>query len=168
MASQNQIGSLFNGAAAAGTISPDTAAMLTGHLGPVVIAGAAGTALVDIQASDVTLITVLIDSSSSIAYANLEQAVRDGQNSLVDAFAAAKEAPSILMALWTFNAQIDIIHSYVPVADATRLDEELSRHRIDQALRHLVRGARRQRGLRPTAARRRHALPQRGGGHHRR
>ena len=122
MASQKQIGSLFSGAAAAGIISPDTAAMLTGHLGAVVVAGAAGTALEDIMASDVTLITVLIDSSSSIAYANLEQAVRDGQNLLVDAFAGAKEAPSILMALWTFNGQVDVVHSYLPVADAARLD----------------------------------------------
>jgi uncharacterized protein YegL len=122
MASQRQIGSLFSNAAADGTISADTAAMLTGHLGAVVVAGASGAALEDIQASDVTLITVLIDSSSSIAHANLEQAVRDGQNTLVDAFAAAKEAPSILMALWTFNGQIDVVHSYVPVADAARLD----------------------------------------------
>jgi uncharacterized protein YegL len=122
MASQKQIGSLFNGAAAAGIISADTATLLTGNLGAVVVAGAAGTALEDIVASDVTLITVLIDASSSIASSNLEQAVRDGQNALVDAFGAAKEAPSILMALWTFNHDIAVKHSFVPVSDAERLD----------------------------------------------
>jgi uncharacterized protein YegL len=121
MDSQNQIGSLFSGAAAAGTISPETASLLTGNLGPVVIAGAAGTALEDIIASDVTLITVLIDASSSIASSNLEQAVRDGQNLLVDAFGGAKESQSILMALWVFNHDINVIHSFVPVSDAERL-----------------------------------------------
>jgi uncharacterized protein YegL len=114
---------LFNGAVGVGTLSAGTAAMLTGHLGAVVVAGAAGTALEDIVASDVTLITVLIDASSSIASSNLEQAVRDGQNALVDAFAGAKEAPSILMALWTFDSQASVVHSFVPVADAARLDK---------------------------------------------
>ena len=123
MASEKRIGSLFNGAAAAGTISADTASMLTGHLGAMMIASAAGTALEDIQASDVTLITVLIDASSSIAMRNLEPAVREGQNLLADAFAGAKESPSILMALWTFNDRIDVVHSFVPVADAARLDQ---------------------------------------------
>jgi uncharacterized protein YegL len=124
MDSQKQIGSLLSGAADAGTISPETATLLTGHLGAVVVAGAAGTALEDIQASDVTLITVLIDASSSIATANLEQAVRDGQNLLVDAFAGAKEAPSILMALWTFNQDLTVRHSFLPVGDAEHLDDK--------------------------------------------
>jgi hypothetical protein len=87
-----------------------------------VIAGAAGTALENITASDVTLVTVLIDASSSIAHAKLEQAVRDGQNALIDAFAGSKEKDSILLALWTFNDSPKVVHSYVPVGDATRLD----------------------------------------------
>ncbi|MBI3182601.1 MAG: VWA domain-containing protein [Myxococcales bacterium] len=114
--------SLFAGAVADGVISPATSSMLTGHLGKVVIAGAAGVAAEDISASDVTLITVLIDASSSIAERGLEQAVRDGQNALADAFAGAKERDSVLMALWTFASDMDVLHSYVPVTDAVRLD----------------------------------------------
>jgi uncharacterized protein YegL len=115
---------LFAGAVDAGTWSADTSALLTGNLGAVIIAGAAGTALEDITASDVTLITVLIDASSSIAARNLEQAVREGQNALVDAFAGAKEATSILMALWTFADTTEVVHAYVPVGDAARLDRK--------------------------------------------
>lgn len=113
---------LFSGAVQAGVVSPATSTLLTGQLGPVVIAGAAGMATEDIVASDVTLVTILIDASSSIASSNLEQAVRDGQNALVDAFASARERDSILLALWTFNHDQEVVHAYVPVQDAVRLD----------------------------------------------
>jgi uncharacterized protein YegL len=95
---------------------------LSGSLGPVVVAGAAGMDLEDITASDVTLITMLIDSSTSIAQAGLEQAVRDGQNALLDAFDASREKESILVATWTFDSDVKVVHSYVPVDDAARLD----------------------------------------------
>jgi hypothetical protein len=88
----------------------------------MVLAGAAGKDLEDLAASDVTLVTVLIDASSSIADRGLEQAIRDGQNALLDAFAGAKERDSILLALWTFATDMDVLHSYVPVDEATRLD----------------------------------------------
>jgi uncharacterized protein YegL len=103
-------------------LSPESSQLISGHLGEVVVAGAAGRAAEDIVASDVTLVTVLIDASSSIAARNLEQAVRDGHRQLVESFAGARERDSILMALWTFNGQLDILHSYVPVSDAVRLD----------------------------------------------
>ncbi len=118
------LGALFSSAVADGVLSPDTSTMLTGNLGKVVIAGAAGTALEDIVASDVTLITVVIDASSSIKDRGLEQAVRDGQNQLVDSFGGSKEKDSILMALWTFASGMDVLHSYVPVGDAARLSSK--------------------------------------------
>jgi hypothetical protein len=118
----SQLQSLFLGAQSSGLISAQTRSMLTGHLGDVVIAGAAGTALEDIVAADVTLVTVLIDASSSIAYGGLEQAVRDGHAALLDAFGGSKEADSILVATWTFDSRHRALHSYVPVDQATRLD----------------------------------------------
>ncbi|MHB8878432.1 MAG: vWA domain-containing protein [Myxococcaceae bacterium] len=117
----NDLGALFSSAVADGVLTQDTQTLLTGNLGKVVIAGAAGTAMEDIVATDVTLITVLIDASSSIESRGLEQAVREGQNGLVDAFGGSKEKESILMALWTFANDLDVLHSYVPVADAVRL-----------------------------------------------
>lgn len=119
--SNNNLSNLFQTAVNNGTISPATGSLLTGHLGAVVIAGAAGTAMDDIVATDVTLITVLIDASSSIGSGSLEQAVRDGQNLLVDAFAGSKEKDSIMMALWSFNQTQNVYHSYIPVTDAVRL-----------------------------------------------
>jgi hypothetical protein len=113
---------LLGGATQAGVISAATASMLTGDLGAVVIAGAAGMDLEDIVASDVTLVTVLLDASSSIHASGLEQAIRDGQNALLDAFAASREKDSVLVACWTFNDELRVLHSYVPVDDAARLD----------------------------------------------
>jgi hypothetical protein len=103
-------------------LSADTKSMLSGNLGTVVVAGAAGMDLEDITASDVTLVTVLIDESSSIHGAGLEQAVRDGQNALIDAFARSREKDSILLATWKFNHETTVLHSYVGIDDAVRLD----------------------------------------------
>jgi hypothetical protein len=114
---------LLASAAASGTLGAASSQLLSGDLGTVVIAGADGMATEDIATSDVTLVTVLIDASSSIASRGLEQAVRDGQNLLLDAFAASKEKDAILMALWTFNNELTVHHAYVPVEDGVRLDQ---------------------------------------------
>ncbi|GAC1544453.1 MAG: hypothetical protein NVS3B10_08600 [Polyangiales bacterium] len=98
--------------------------LLTGNLGAVVIAGAAGKDAEDITASDVTLVTLLVDASSSIHDRGLEDAVRDGENSLVDALGVARERDSILMALWTFASETRVVHSYVGLEDVTRLDDK--------------------------------------------
>lgn len=116
------VNALLDGAVDAGTLSEGSRSMLTGHLGELVIAGAAGTAMEDIVATDVTLITFLIDASSSIPARNLEQAVREGQNQMLDALAGSKERDNLLIAQWTFNHQLDVLHSYVPVDQAARLD----------------------------------------------
>ena len=124
--SQTVVAGLFASAAQAGTISSATSAILSGSLsgdmGNVVVAGAAGMDTEDIVASDVTLVTVLIDKSSSIASRGLEQSIRDGQNLLLEAFATSREKDSVLMALWTFNDELTVHHAYVPVTDAMKLD----------------------------------------------
>jgi uncharacterized protein YegL len=123
----NSVNTLIQAAASAGILSSASLDAITGDLGEVVIAGAAGVDLETIQASDVTLVTILIDASSSIAGAGLEGAIVAGQRDLVDAFAGSRERESILMALWIFNDQLDVVHAYVPVADATRLDPKTYR-----------------------------------------
>ena len=97
--------------------------LITGNLGAVVIAGAAGKAAEDIVASDVLLVTLLVDASSSIHARGLEDAVREGANMLVDSLAATRERDSVLMALWTFNDDTRVVHSYVGLDDVTRLDK---------------------------------------------
>ncbi len=122
--SQNpvDIGNLFAGAQAAGIVGAAGQSVLTGSLGPVVIAGAAGKDAEDITASDVTLVTLLVDASSSIHGYGLEASVREGQNHLVDALSACRERDSMLLSLWTFNDDIRVVHSYVGVDDAAKLD----------------------------------------------
>lgn len=113
---------LLTSATNKGVLSPATSNLLSGNLGALVLAGAAGRDLEDIAASDVTLVTVLIDASSSIQDRGLTQAVRDGQNALIDAFSGSKERDAILLACWTFAGNLDVLHSYVPTDEATRLD----------------------------------------------
>ena len=113
---------LISSAAVAGTISPATSSLLSGNLGAVVIAGAAGKDAEDIVASDVTLVTLLVDASSSIHDRQLEDAIREGQNLLVDALGDTRERESIPTALWTFNHDLNVVHSYVGLDDVTRLD----------------------------------------------
>ena len=98
--------------------------ILTGNLGAVVIAGAAGKAAEDIVASDVLLVTLIVDASSSIHARGLEDAVRDGSNMFVDALNATRERESVLMAVWSFNDDTRVIHSYVGLDDVTRLDKK--------------------------------------------
>lgn len=116
------LANLFASASTAGTLSNQSRQMITGNLGAVVIAGAAGKDNEDILTSDVTLVTLLVDASSSIHSRGLEDAIRGGQNMLVDALAHSPARESVLMALWTFNEDIRVVHSYVGVDDATRLD----------------------------------------------
>jgi hypothetical protein len=118
----NELRDLFAGAAGDGILGADSQSLLTGHIGAVVVAGAAGMDVEDIQASDVTLITVLVDQSSSIGFSSLEATVREGYNALLEAFAGSRQKDSILVALWLFDDQATLSHSYVPVGDATRLD----------------------------------------------
>src|SRR4051794_10698811 len=111
--SNTNVQSLLTSATTAGTLSQATSQLLTGSLGAVVIAGAAGKDAEDIEASDVTLVTLLVDASSSIHDCGLEDAIRDGQNVLVDALGDTRERDAILMALWTFNHELRVVHSYV-------------------------------------------------------
>lgn len=104
-------------------MSSNLNSLLTGNLGAIVIAGAAGKAAEDIVASDVLLVTLLVDASSSIHARGLEDAVREGANMLVDSLSATRERDAVLMALWTFNDDTRVVHSYVGLDDVTRLDK---------------------------------------------
>lgn len=119
---EDDVSKHLTSALATGVITQQSSTLITGNLGAIVLAGAAGKALEELTASDVTLVTLLVDASGSIAERHLEQAVRDGQHALLDAFSGAKERDAVLLALWTFNDQQKVVHSYVPVEDATRLD----------------------------------------------
>jgi hypothetical protein len=111
----------------AGILGAQSLSTLSGHLGTVVVAGAAGKPMEDIESSDVTLVTVLLDASSSIQARGLEQAVRDAYNLLLHTFSTSREVDNIMMALWIFADGARVVHSYVPVRDAARLDANIYR-----------------------------------------
>jgi uncharacterized protein YegL len=118
------LANIFANANQGGTLSNASKNLITGNLGAVVIAGAAGKDTEDILTSDVTLVTLLVDASSSIHQRGLEDAVRAGQNLLVDSLANSPVRESVLMALWTFNEDVRVVHAYVGMDDAARLDEK--------------------------------------------
>jgi hypothetical protein len=117
---------LIQSATRSGTLSPTSRALIdagiSGDLGDLVLAGARGASLETIEATDVLLVTLLLDASSSIHAAGLEQAIRDGSNTLIDTFRDCRESDSILLATWLFNHEERVLHSYVATADATKLD----------------------------------------------
>jgi Mg-chelatase subunit ChlD len=104
------------------TFSAFSTSVIGGHLDEIVIAGAAGIDAEELAASEVTLVTILVDASSSIASRGLEDAVVHGYGELLAAFSNAREKEGMLVALWTFNDEARVVHAYVPVDDATRLD----------------------------------------------
>ncbi len=122
MSHSSDLSQLLAQAARAGTLSQGTVTTLGGDLGQLVIAGAAGVDADELVASDVTLVTVLVDASTSIHTRGLEDAIIRGYGELVEAFDEARERDSVLLALWTFNDEARVVHAYVPVGDATRLD----------------------------------------------
>ncbi len=98
------------------------ASSIGGDLSEIVVAGAAGIDADELTASEVTLVTVLVDASTSISTRGLEDAMVRGYGDLVDAFSKAREKEGLLLALWTFNDEARVLHSYVPIDDAMRLD----------------------------------------------
>lgn len=118
-----RLADLFSQAAKSGTLSKQATSLLSGDLGQIVVAGAAGSDAERIVVSDVMLITVLIDASSSIGHRRLERAVCDGYGQMLDALGQSRERESILVALWLFNHEQEVVHSYLPIDQATRLDK---------------------------------------------
>lgn len=106
-------------AGADAVISPGSAVVL-GNYGAQIQA-ALGISVDDIQASEVMLLTGLLDDSGSIRFVKGNtEAVRDGHNGIRDALLDSKQAGSILSHTRLLNA--GILHPYVLLADAVELD----------------------------------------------
>lgn len=84
--------------------------------------GSNGTDVNDVLATDVTLVTLVLDNSGSIGFSGLEEAVRTGQNEMLAAFQASKQKDSIRIAQWYINENKPL-HSYVGMDDAVKLDK---------------------------------------------
>ena len=71
------------------------------------------------QANEVTLVSVMVDDSSSIAHARNTDAVREGYNGVIDALTGSKGAGTILWHGRLLNGQI--ICPFVMLKDAVKL-----------------------------------------------
>lgn len=102
-------------------------ALTADTLGPAITAGLGTVTLDDIQSSEVLLVTSLLDDSSSIRFvAGNTEAVRQGQNSMLDALSAAKQAGDVLISCRYLNSPASttqgVLFPYRPLAGALRLD----------------------------------------------
>jgi|GEM_PF-675851 len=121
---QIDLDTLFDGAVSSGMVSQDVMSTIGGSLGSFVVAGAAGKALEDLEAAEVTLVTLMVDVSSSIFGNRLDKAVCDAQNLLLDHLQNSPQADELMIALWLFDDVQSVVHAYLPVEDATRLDKK--------------------------------------------
>lgn len=107
----------------AGLDASATAAMqLTADtLGPDIQEGLGDIELDDITTSEVVLVTLLIDDSSSIRFiCGNTEAVRSGHNLVVDALQGAKQSASVLINCRQLNT--GVTYPYVLLDNAQRLD----------------------------------------------
>jgi hypothetical protein len=78
-----------------------------------------GISIDDVGSSEVVLLTMMPDDSSSIASANNAGAVRDGHNFVLDALAASKQAGEVLAHTRYLNGHV--LFPYTQLAHAQRL-----------------------------------------------
>lgn len=112
------LSSLFGAAKAAGELSPGSAAVLTlPDYGAAIQAGL-GIKVDDVTASEVFLVSVLVDDSGSMS--PNAKAARDGHNEIVDALVASKQGDGILAACqYLFGT---MLYPFTPIASAVKMD----------------------------------------------
>lgn len=114
---------LLKGAAAEGTLSGASVQALTVvDIGAQIQAGL-GINVDDVTASEVVLVSVLIDDSGSIRFAGNTQVVRDGYNDLiVDALAETKQKDGILIGARYLNGFI--LNPYMSIDQAVKMNAQ--------------------------------------------
>lgn len=124
--SQN-VGNLFIAAQVGGDIGAAAAQVLAiPDLGTQIQAGL-GISVDDVTASEVTLVTLLVDDSGSIDAAGNEQVVRAGCNAIMDALGNSKQVDGVLISIRYLGGTV--LTPYVPLGQAPRLDQ--SNYRVN-------------------------------------
>ncbi len=112
---------LLEDAHAAGELSAKSLATLdVVDVGAQIQAGL-GVAIDDIAASEVVLVTMMPDDSSSIAQAGNTDAVRDGHNFVLDALASSKQAGEVLVHTRYLNGLV--LCPYTTLDQAVRMSQ---------------------------------------------
>lgn len=115
------VNDLFQNAQAEGALSG--ASMQTLNLVDIgaQIQGALGIQAMDVQASEVVLVTLMMDDSGSIYYCNNTQHMIDGHSLIVDeALSGSKQKEGMLVHTRYLNGHI--LHPYVPIDQIVRMN----------------------------------------------
>lgn len=112
---------LFSNAVAEGSLSQAAAMQFDVRDIGGEINDALGVSVDDVQASEVVIVTDLVDDSTSIRFVNGNtEAVRNGHNLLIKTLRKQKRANAILASTTLLNR--GLLRAYVPVAQAVELD----------------------------------------------
>ena len=104
------LGNLLNNVVADGNLSPAAAqAININDMGAQIQAGL-GINVDNVTASEVVIVTMLIDDSGSIRFASNAQVVRDGHNLVIDALKKSKQSDGVLVMVRYLNGEI--LYSY--------------------------------------------------------
>ena len=117
----NNINNLFQQAREEGTISAKALQALTVADVGNQIQAALGVKVDDIQASEVVLVTMLVDDSGSIRFGSNAQAVRDGHNLVLEAISISRQQNNILAHTRYLNGFV--LFPYVLIEQAARMNQ---------------------------------------------
>lgn len=110
------LGDLLSGSG----ISQNSQSIIIDNLDGNVLAGAGGTPIGQLLEDDVTVVTMIVDKSSSMS--PHRQAVIEGFNQMLRAIKGSKLEDSVIMSLWFFNQRSELVFDNRPVADVPDLD----------------------------------------------
>jgi hypothetical protein len=116
------VGALFRTAQQEGLLSPESLRTLEVQDIGAQIQDALGTPADDVPASEVVLVTLMIDDSGSIRFVRGNtEAVREGHNLVLEALGRSRQTDSILAHTRYLNGYI--LFPYSPLARAVRMDK---------------------------------------------
>ena len=101
-------------------LSVQSVGILVNNLTPVTLAGAQGVGINDLAGDEVTLYVPVVDATGSMQ--RFRPTVIASYNEQLDALLASNAADSILMSTFLFNNHSTLLHSYLPLDRAIRLD----------------------------------------------
>ena len=111
-ASRTATSALIHGAISAG-LAPGAADLMVANLDETVLLGCVGTAVEDLDASDATLVSVVLDMSGSMS--SHRRAVIEAYNAMLVALSGSKAAASILVSTWAFADTPTLLRGWQPV-----------------------------------------------------
>lgn len=120
MSTSVNVSSLFGNAVAEGSLSAGAVAALdVDDIGAQIQAGL-GVPVDDVKASEVLLLSILVDDSGSIACGGNEQAVRDGYNMVLQALSDSKQSEGVLV--HTRYLSDNVLTPYTLLSEAPKMD----------------------------------------------